>query len=102
MRSKMRSTPPEVALNRVLAALAQELAEATDEEVVQAGEDLGMNVKMKGSAAFIGVKYTMPKRLEDIFEPAELRQFYSQLAVPEKRPSLPRGKKGRDDDDGEK
>jgi hypothetical protein len=98
----MRSTPPEVALNRVLADLAQDLAEASDEEIVQAGEDLGMNVKMKGSAAFIGVKYTMPKRLEDIFELAELRQFYAQLAVLERRPSLPRGKKGRDDDDGEK
>jgi hypothetical protein len=101
MRTKMRSTPPEVALNRVLAGLAQDLAEATDEEVVQAGEDLRMNVKMKGSAAFIGVLYTLPKRFEEIFDVAELRRNYEEF-LRKQRSSLPPGRKDRsDDDDGE-
>ncbi len=40
---------------RLLAALARELAEATDEEVLQAANDLGMRPMMKGSAAFFGI-----------------------------------------------
>lgn len=40
---------------RLLAALEQELMEATDEEILQAAADLGMNPAMKGSAAFFGV-----------------------------------------------
>jgi hypothetical protein len=68
MRNKMMSTPPEVALNRVLFGLEKELVEATDEEIEQAAQDLGMNVRMKGSAAFIGVTYTFPKRFDDIFD----------------------------------
>jgi hypothetical protein len=99
MRKKMTSPPPDVALNRVLASLAQELAESSDDEIVQAAEDLGMNVKMKGSAAFIGVKYTFPKRLEDVFDVAELRKRYGEW-VREQRSSLPPGRKDRDD--GEK
>jgi hypothetical protein len=76
MRKAVTRTPPEAALDRVLAGLAQELVEATDEEIEQAAADLGMNVKMKGSAAFVGVIYTFPKRLEDIFDVAELRKAY--------------------------
>ena len=76
MRNKMTPHPPEVALNRVLAGLEKELAEASDEEISQAAEDLGMNLKMRGSAAFIGVKYTFPKRLTEVFDPADLRRFY--------------------------
>jgi hypothetical protein len=119
----MRSTPPEVALNRVLAGLEKELVEATDEEVGQAAADLGMNLKMKGSAAFIGLKYAIPKRFEDIFDAemfAELRRRYAaaqsladfrkqaagilreqprSTAVPRRktRSYLPRRKKDRDD-----
>jgi hypothetical protein len=76
MRTKMTPQPPELALDRVLAGLEKELVEATDEEIVQAAQDLGMNVKMKGSAAFIGVKYTFPKRVEEIFDLAQMRQAY--------------------------
>jgi hypothetical protein len=79
MRKSVTPTPPEAALDRVLASLAQELGEATDEEIEQAAADLGMNVKMKGSAAFIGVVYTFPKRLEDLFDVEELRQTYLQF-----------------------
>ena len=40
---------------RLLAALEQELIAATDEEILDAAGDLGMNPLMKGSSAFFGV-----------------------------------------------
>lgn len=40
---------------RLLAALQRELLEATDEDILAAAGDLGMNPAMKGSAAFFGV-----------------------------------------------
>ena len=40
---------------RLLAALERELIEATDEEILAAAKDLGMNPEMKGSAAFFGI-----------------------------------------------
>ena len=83
MRTKMTPNPPEVALNRVLAGLEKELLDATDEEIEHAAADLGMNVKMKGSAAFIGVIYTVPKRIEDIFDVSELRKAYLQFKRPD-------------------
>jgi hypothetical protein len=42
-------------LEGLLDALEQELTEATDEEILAAASDLGMNPGMKGSAAFFGV-----------------------------------------------
>jgi hypothetical protein len=40
---------------RLLTALERELIEATDEEILAAAGDIGMNPAMKGSAAFFGV-----------------------------------------------
>lgn len=40
---------------QLLAALERELMQATDEEILAAASDLGMNPAMKGSAAFFGV-----------------------------------------------
>lgn len=42
-------------LDGLLDALEQELTAATDEEILAAASDLGMNPAMKGSAAFFGV-----------------------------------------------
>jgi len=67
MRKKLIPTTPDIALDRVLAGLATELAVSTDQEIIQAAKDLGMNVNMKGSAAFIGV-FGLAKRLEDFFD----------------------------------
>ena len=89
MRNKMTRNPPEVVLNRVLAGLEKELVEATDEEIELAAQDLGMNLKMKGSAAFIGVKYTMPKSASDIFDLAQLRRFYVESGLVGRRTLLP-------------
>lgn len=89
----MNRTPlPEVALDRVLTGLEKELIDATDEEIELGAQDLGMNVRMKGSAAFIGVLYTLPKRIEDIFDFGEPRG--------RTRSYLPKaGKKDRDDEE---
>jgi len=43
-------------LERLLLELERELTEATDEEILAAARELGMNPAMKGSAAFFGVK----------------------------------------------
>lgn len=45
---------------RLLAALERELVEATDEEILEAASDLGMNPAMKGSAAFLGIATVFP------------------------------------------
>lgn len=53
---------------QLLAALERELIEATDEEVLAAASDLGMNPAMKGSAAFFGVTVDLraKSRLSDL------------------------------------
>ena len=99
MRNKVRSLPPQVALNRVLAGLEKELADATDDEITQAAADLGMNLAMKGSAAFIGVKYTFPKRAREIFAPEELRRFYVEY-LRTQQASLPKARRKARDDEG--
>jgi hypothetical protein len=99
MRKGMNRTSPEVALDRVLAGLEKELVDATDEEIELAAQDLGMNVKMKGSAAFIGVIYAFPKRIEDIFDLEQLRKAYVESRR-SRRSYLPKaGKKDRGDDE---
>lgn len=57
MRTKMTQTFPETALERILEALERELIIATDEEILEAAGDLGMKPGMKGSAAFLGLRY---------------------------------------------
>ena len=95
MRQKLMPIPQDLWLERVLAVLAMDLAEAGDEEIVQAAEDLGMNVKMKGSAAFLGV-YGLPKRIEDFFVVEDAHEVYTGL-MGRRRP-LPSKGEGSDDD----
>jgi hypothetical protein len=68
MRHKIKVTSAEVVLDRILDALEQELIDASEEEIMQAAHELGMNPKMKGSAAFFGLKIPEHPRLEDFFE----------------------------------
>jgi hypothetical protein len=51
----MKSTRIDLKLERLLLGLERELTEATDEEILAAARELGMNPAMKGSAAFFGV-----------------------------------------------
>lgn len=58
---------------RLLAALERELVEATDEEILEAAGELGMNPAMKGSAAFFGIATIIvpPFQSWDPWEPSE-------------------------------
>jgi hypothetical protein len=51
------TTPPELALTRLLRVFETELIEATEEEIAEALSDLGMSASIKGSAALIDLKY---------------------------------------------
>jgi hypothetical protein len=65
----MTLTDPAVALTRLLDALEAELIESSEEQIMQAAMDLGMNPQMKGSAAFAGIKYRTKLRLSDFYDP---------------------------------
>ena len=56
MRTKLTLTTPAAALGRILDQLDRELVEASDEDILEAARDLGMNPLMKGSAAFLGLQ----------------------------------------------
>jgi hypothetical protein len=67
MRTKMKTITSEVKLTRVLDAFAQELVEASDEEISTAAKDLGMDLQ-KWSSAFAGVTYPARPGLSDFFD----------------------------------
>lgn len=77
MRTKVKKDPSQQALARILDAFAQELADATDEEVLAAAQDLGMNPGMRGSAAFAGLFYPNPGHLQlsDFFDLEALKRL---------------------------
>jgi hypothetical protein len=68
MRSKMKQALPEAALTRILDALEQELIDASDDEILAAARDLGMDPSRKDSAAFSGVTYPEKPQLSDFFD----------------------------------
>lgn len=76
MHPKVAAAIQQVAgFERVLEALAQELIDSTDDELLEAAKELGMDPTMRGSAAFIGLKYPSMPRISDFFElPALLPQ----------------------------
>ena len=66
---------PETALERILDALEHELLEASDADILEAANDLGMKPQMKGSAAFIGLRTpSVSHRPEDFFDAGWLQQ----------------------------
>jgi hypothetical protein len=76
---------PEAALTRILNALEQELLAASDEDILAAARDLGMNPAMKGSAAFWGVstmKYAWPDWWLNGFDEALLARLGMRRAEP--------------------
>lgn len=83
MHSKLKRAAAEAAraeqlterLERLLNALAEDLAEASDEEVLQACADLGMNPEMRGSAAFFGLKGASVS-VEEFFDLDELQRLH--------------------------
>ncbi len=88
MRTKVTASP-EVTLTRMLEALGQELIDASDEEVMAAAKELGMDPMMRGSAAFAGLKYPSKAQLADFFFDLEAgRQLHlaAQRSTIEARP----------------
>src|SRR5580700_3017369 len=68
MRTKVASIQHAAGFERVLEALAEELIESTDDELLEAAKDLGMDPTMRGSAAFLGLTSPVTHRLSDFFE----------------------------------
>ena len=75
MRTKLSVIEPETALNRILDALERDLIDASDEEILEAAKDLGMNPVMKGSAAFLGL-HTLS--FAEFFESEALREVLAR------------------------
>jgi len=73
MRTKVKAASPEVKLTRILEALERELIDASDEEIMEAAKDLGMNPMMRGSAAFAGLIFPANPQLSDFYEFEELK-----------------------------
>jgi hypothetical protein len=64
----MKTASPEAVLTRVIEGLEPDLVNATDEDVTQAARDLGMDLSMKGSAAFMGLKPPFKLSLSEFFD----------------------------------
>jgi hypothetical protein len=65
-------------------ALEQELVDATDAEIREAAQELGMDLDMKGSAAFAGLKFPAKARFSEYFGPDALARL-KELAETRRR-----------------
>jgi hypothetical protein len=81
MRTKLTITEPQAALDRLLDALAHELIDVSDEEILAAAKELGMNPMMKGSAAFLGLRIPPVADLAEWAEFFGSEHFRSSLAA---------------------
>ena len=79
MRKHLAVSTPEATLGRVLDAFEEELLQASDEEILEAARDLGMNPMMKGSAAFLGLHTPDPAKITDFFDPATASAIRAEL-----------------------
>ena len=68
MRTKVKLAAAEEALERLLDAFERELLEATDEEIMEAARNLGLDPQMKSSAVFAGLTYPAKPQLHDFFD----------------------------------
>ena len=107
MRTKVTRGSSDLVLTRILDAFAQELIDASDEEIFDVAKDLGMDPKARMSAAFAGVTYPARLQLSDFFDvevPKSLRSVENQTAGElrqqpkngsrrSKRPQLPTARK---------
>ena len=77
MRTTLTLTTPAAALGRILDQLDRELIEASDEDILEAARDLGMNPMMKGSAAFLGLRVPAMAHFAAFFDGEALRSVLS-------------------------
>ena len=80
MRTKVKVALPEVALTQILDALGQELIDASDEEIMEAAKDLGMDPNMKGSAAFLGLTFPTRVNVSDVFDLEAIKDLIARKA----------------------
>jgi hypothetical protein len=89
MRTKLTIIHPEAALDRLLDALARELTDVSDDEILDAARELGMNPLMKGSAAFLGLHIPQVADLAEWSEFFGSEHFRSALAALELKHAIP-------------
>jgi hypothetical protein len=68
MRTKVKKESSELALMRILDAFAGELIDVSDEEILEAAQVLGIDPRIRESAAFAGVTYPARWQLSDFFD----------------------------------
>ena len=61
----MKTTRPELGIERLLTALEQELLDASDEEIAAVASELGIKPGMKGSIALFGVTRAVRSKNQD-------------------------------------
>jgi hypothetical protein len=80
MRTKVKMVLPEMVLARTLEAFGQELIDAPDEEIRESAKDLGMNLDMKASAAFLGLTSPTKSQVGDFFDVEAIKQHLAREA----------------------
>jgi hypothetical protein len=80
VRTEVKAPLPEEVLTRILEAFGQELIDASDEELRQAAKDLGMDLQMKGSAAFLGLTFPAKWQLSHVFDMDALKEHFERKA----------------------
>ncbi len=96
MRTEVKVRFPEQRLERVLEALEHELLEATEAEILRAAHDLGMKPEMKGSAAFLGLRYAAAHpQFADFFGSGAWGKALEQPATTHRLTRSPSGKRPR-------
>jgi hypothetical protein len=68
MQPKIHLAGAEDSLSRILEAFEQEILDSSEEEIMEAAKELGMNPAMKGSAAFIDLKFLFGLRDPDLYD----------------------------------
>lgn len=81
MRTKLTTTEPQAGFDRLLDALARELIDVSDDEILAAAKELGMDPMMKGSAAFLGLRVPPVADLADWTEFFGSEQVRDSLAT---------------------
>lgn len=87
------------AFDRVIDALAEDLITSTDEELLQAAGDLGMDPSSRGSAAFAGIKYPATWTYSDFFNAIQRPDPLSNDKRKNALPSPPKRGRGKQSDD---
>jgi hypothetical protein len=80
MRTKVKVASSEIVLTRILEAFGQELIDVSDDEILEAAKELGMDLQMKGSAAYAGLTFPAKWQLSDFFEVEAMQQHIKREA----------------------